>query len=238
MKPFGTTMRTGVKAASRPYPAPFSEAEQRIVEAAISTGLRRVLEGDELRKPIVEKKLNQALVDELCRMLDESPTPVLGFRSTTFETVNRDTALVNHNGRQLEKRPDIVFRRCGAAPEGVERQHHALFVECKIVDAQRTMSYYCLQGIDRFRNGQYAWAVSIAMMIGYVRDDYHLPETLRDYLLHPRHGRRHQTEAGPDLREPAPAPGVWTTRHRRRWKYTEGNAPGGITLYHIWLPIP
>jgi hypothetical protein len=209
------------------------------VEAAIRTGLHRVLAATKFDPTtVVEKKLNQALVDELSRMLDESPAPVMGFRSTTFETVIRGPELVNYNGRQLERRPDIVFRRCGAAPEGIERQHYALFVECKIIDSKkRRMRYYCLQGVDRFRCGHYAWSVSLGMMVGYVRDNHHLPDTLRDYLLHSKHGQRHQTAAGPDLRDPPPAPGVWITRHRRRWKYKEGNAPGPITLHHIWLPI-
>ena len=239
MKPAGSASSTIVRLVPRPYPAPFSKTEQRIVEAAIRTGLQRILAAKKLNpKTIVEKKLNQALLDELSRMLDESPAPVRGFRSTIFETVSRGQEMVNYNGKELEKRPDIVFRRCGPAPKGIERQHHALFVECKIVDSTRTMSYYCLQGVDRFRCGQYAWSVSLGMMVGYVRDNYHLPDTLRDYLLNPEFGWRHRIEAGPDLRDPPPSPGVWVTRHHRRWKYVEGAAPGSITLHHIWLPIP
>jgi hypothetical protein len=239
MKPVQTASHARLIRASRPYPSPFSETEQRIIEAAIRIGLGRLLAAREFNlKGVGEKKLNQALVDELSRMLDESPAPVQGFQSTTFETVARGQEMVNYNGRQLEKRPDIVFRRCGRAPEGIERQHHALFVECKIIDPKRTMSYYCLQGVDRFRCGQYAWSVSTGMMVAYVRDNYRLPDTLRDYLLHPKFGRRHRTMSGPDLRDQPPAPDVWVTVHHRRWKYSEGHSPGTITLHHIWLPVP
>lgn len=98
---------------------------------------------------------------------------VVGFNVTLYDRVVRHAEVTNYNGQKLAKTPDLSFklRSPGAEPRAVVSSHDALFVECKPVDADHSAgSAYCDDGLIRFVNGDYAWAMQEAMMLAYVRD--------------------------------------------------------------------
>lgn len=217
-----------------PYPTPFSYEERRTIEDAIREGLRRALLRDPtLRQvPLGEVKITEALDTELSSMMEDESEPVPGFTSEVFETINCSAALRNWRGDRLEKRPDLVLRRKKRPRRGMDYRHFGLFVECKVVDARRVMHPYVQEGLRRFLEGTYAWAVPLALMVAYVDGAYQLPQTLAEYL-------RDRAVDDPlvsavSLRDASPAPELYTTVHVRKFKYLDGGVPGPVHIDHLW----
>ena len=182
-----------------------------------------------------EVALNEALVSQLNTMMDQDPSEVPGFSAALLETVSRGEELCNYNGQHVEKRPDLVFRRQGRLPAGTRREYCGIFVECKIVDRQHSMKGYCGKGVERFVRGDYAWAMSLAMMIGYARDGYTLPRQLNAHLdtRRERYNIKHDARRRDSQTGPAP---VYITLHERTWRYpSQEEVPGDIELAHLWL---
>lgn len=97
---------------------------------------------------------------------------VPGFNRRTFEAVIRQGQVVNYSLTKLGKTPDLCFklRNDEEEPRLVLSEHEALFAECKPVDEDHPAgSKYCDDGLCRFVDGDYAWAMEQALMIGYVR---------------------------------------------------------------------
>lgn len=44
------------------------------------------------------------------------------------------------------------------------------------------MSRYCGDGLLRFVDGRYAWAVALGLMVGYARSGYTLPDHVEEHL--------------------------------------------------------
>jgi hypothetical protein len=217
-----------------PYPDPFSYEERCTIEEAVRVGLARsIARNPALTESIDEVKITQALETELSSMMEDAKEPVPGFTSDVFETIVRGNELCDFKKEFLEKRPDLVLRRKKRPRRGMDFRYFGLFIECKVVDAQRTMTRYVLQGLARFVEGVYAWAVPVAMMVAYVDrgGGYGLPKTLDGYLR--RHGKdEHKSEIL--LRDEAPLPAVYSTTHARSFSYLEGGAPGPIRVDHLW----
>ncbi len=97
---------------------------------------------------------------------------VEGFSSALFGKVIRECKITNFNKTAPDKMPDIFF--------DLRREHlsilseqDGLFVECKPVDSEHPVySCYCKKGLIRFVNGDYAWAMQQALMVGYVKTPY------------------------------------------------------------------
>lgn len=223
-------MMTGARATSLPYRDPFSEAERLAIEDAIKIGLEKVRGSGVLDcRAADEIHFTEHLVTELNSMLDSFEVP--GFSAAWLETIPKGGELRSFNGTHIEKRPDMVFRRQGVHPGVKNRQYCGLFVECKIVDATRTMDDYCGDGISRFVKGEYAWAMTIGMLLGYARDAYELPRQLDKHLK--QLGARYQT-IGPCQRT---GTAIYSTVHDRIWRYPSGGKPGKITLRHLWIKV-
>ena len=146
----------------------------------------------------------------------------------------------DYNGQIPNKRSDFIFRR--QYKPGISRLYDGLVVEAKIVGDGRAMHNYCAKGLIRFVNGEYAWRMTQAFMVAYVRDsNMKLPGTLSGYLK--RHGKN--TEYGIDeLPKPNPQSRgltrVHTTVHHRNWHYRArygGGSPGDIEVFHLWLSV-
>lgn len=154
-------------------------------------------------------------------------------------TYDGKTAGVDYRSAAFNKRPDFAFTRQYTEP-GVSALHERFFVEAKLITPQKSMGLYCGQGLERFVSGKYAWAVSHALMLGYVRDtDQALPGTLRDHFSR----NRKKVEYGVKG-DPKPfalsrfTDRMHMTKHSRSWTYPDlMTSPGDIDIYHLWLRV-
>lgn len=219
--------------ASRPYPDPLTPEELYAVEEAISVALERILTERSLARPLDEVTVTHRLRQRLNEMLNDSQ-PVPGFNCFLFETLVVGNEEENAAGTAMEKRPDLTIRRCGPHPVGVDRGDNALFIECKVVDATRTMKCYVPDGLARFVAGTYARAVSIGLMVGYVQGSYALPQTLQQYLDRPGC----QVPAKVTARQSPSTRAMYVSVHPRSWSYPGGGHPGDIRIGHLWVLVP
>jgi hypothetical protein len=97
---------------------------------------------------------------------------VAGFNKRTYETVIRQAQVANYNQTKLTKTPDLCFKLQNYEEESrpVLPEHDALFVECKPMDSSHSVGgKYCDDGLSRFVDGDYAWAMEEGMMLAYSR---------------------------------------------------------------------
>jgi hypothetical protein len=224
---------------SLPYGCPFTVGELLAIEEAICVAWKAIW-AEAAEVDLDEVGITSRLEGELGRMMNHEPPLVEGFTRATFETPVRGGELESFDGKKLEKRPDMVIRRAGLLPGVSDPKLCGLFVECKIVDKSRPMSRYAGDGLVRFVNGTYAWAVSFAMMLGYARVGYALPAKLRTHLA--RFGAAYETVPG-SLQRRSPSgkrPAIWETRHARKFAYRPGfsGRPGEIVMSHLWPDLP
>ena len=218
-----------------PYPDPFCREERRTIEEALRVGLRRCFARRPLllAAPLNEVTITEALETELSSMMEDETEPVPGFTSEVFETIVRGNELCDHSRRHLEKRPDLVLRRKTRPRRGMDHRYFGLFIECKVVDENRTMAEYVVHGLARFVRGEYAWAVPVGMMIAYVdpRTRYELPDTLEKYM------RKHadaSLKSDVVLRDLPPSSAIYSTTHARAFLYEPEGHPGPIQIDHLW----
>ena len=167
-----------------------------------------------------------------------------GFNSTFYERVVRHAQVTNYNGQKLAKTPDLSFklRNAGAEPRPVISAHDALFVECKPVDAGHAAgSAYCDDGLIRFVNGDYAWAMQDAMMLGYARNGRtiagHLSPAMAESARKASLGivQPLQLFPGPAAAACAEAEAVYISKHHRKFPWPDGKGLAtDITVYHLW----
>ncbi|KPF65941.1 hypothetical protein IP84_17300 [beta proteobacterium AAP99] len=111
----------------------------------------------------IERDITAELQRQLVKLLNTGE--VRGFSTAMFAPPVRGQEVENHSGSEKEKRPDLTFHRLAARP--VDTQN-AQFYECKIVGRGRTLNDYHDNGVMRFVDGRYAWAMPHAGMIAYV----------------------------------------------------------------------
>lgn len=120
-----------------------------------------------------EDTITQALVEAIENRLSKNGK-IEGFKCALFGKVSREPKITNFDKKHPDKMPDIFF--------DLKRDHMSvlsdqdgLFVECKPVDRKHPIfSCYCQKGLKRFVDGDYAWAMQDAMMVGYVSIPYTL----------------------------------------------------------------
>lgn len=142
--------------------------------------------------------------------------------------VVRGAEAMNFDGASLEKQPDLSIYLTDHDPQ------FPLVVECKIIDkpSGKGVDTYCRQGLSRFVAGEYAWAKSEALMMGYVRDNSTLDAALVSYLKVRSAGGKDPFHAiDIDTADQC----IVRSRHSRRFTYVSGGgAPGPIAIYHVW----
>lgn len=181
---------------------------------------------------IVTHELYERLYDEV---FDNNV--VEGFDRELLTAVSRESKLRTYDGGSLDKMPDLLF---GLADRlGVfRRTQDWLFVECKPVDESHPLGvHYCGKGIIRFVRGEYAWAMTSALMIGYVRADYAISRQLTDAL---KASTTIETLEYPYMchRSTSGRTGeaVHVSRHARTFTYVETEqSAGAILIRHLWL---
>jgi hypothetical protein len=159
---------------------------------------------------------------------------VSGFDRALFGKVVREPKVTNYSKSRPDKMPDILFDlRREQLP--VLSEQDGLFVECKPVDAKHPVySCYCKKGLVRFVNGDYAWAMRQALMVGYAADTYdylRLSSVLADRLKNApfnvvAHGSCKES-------------GLYRSTHKREFPWLEKHGTASpICVSHLWLPMP
>lgn len=173
------------------------------------------------------------------RLLDEvfNKGIVKGFDRQLFTNIVRDSKVCNFDGSNLDKMPDLLISLYDR--NVYKPSQDGLFVECKPVDSNHSVGvHYCDKGIIRFVCGDYAWAMTNALMIGYVRNGYSIPSKLTKALKDDKTEVRTTTLPSPCKRS---KPGknnevVYLSQHPRTFSYVEtGQQASAITLRHLWL---
>lgn len=149
------------------------------------------------------------------------------FSAAAFETVTQDAKAMSYDAQSLDKMPDLVFRLAGTIDE-----YNAWFVECKVVSLDRNIGRYIDDGMARFINGGYAWAMPSGVMLAYAKPGYTVESSLtpgckkKGYVL----------EVESDFRSTRD---IHSTEHERTWCYPDSErSPGPIKLFHLWLGVP
>ncbi len=180
---------------------------------------------------------------ELTAMLQDSLTDLLatasvhGFSAAVFGAPIRGQEIEDYSGLYIEKRPDLTFPRLSARPA---INHNALFYECKILGRGRTLDDYIGEGVARFENGNYAWAMPQAGMIAYVAEaiwEGHGCEALSGRWTHATNAAPH-CPVVPTEEDLSSLPVIAISIHARKFILRNGEVPGNITLRHIWLQGP
>jgi hypothetical protein len=171
----------------------------------------------------------------LNELLDDEEEPVSGFSSELFETVERGAEVVNYSGMKLEKRPDLRFRMQGRIPSVSDRTHYGMFVECKLLDATHSLRLYAVNGVLRFVQGDYAWAMPHGMMLAYVRSSAPTHDDLITFL---KKGRAEYSVVDTSHGSPEDVDEFVRSVHDRLWMYpSPASSPGQIELIHVWLRL-
>jgi len=167
---------------------------------------------------------------------------VKGFSYRTYESVIRQGQVSNYDFKKPAKAPDLFFklRNSDEEPGRVVSEHHAIFVECKPVDKRHAAGRYCDAGLSRFVEGDYAWAMEEALMLGYARHGRTIARHLIPAMQEPARLERlgtaelprpvEELAVGTDNAEP-----LYVSRHRRNfnWVADKGEA-SDILVYHSW----
>jgi hypothetical protein len=159
---------------------------------------------------------------------------VPGFDAKLFGKVSRDSKVISHDGAHLDKMPDIHFdlKREDLPVLG---SYDGIFVECKPVDKTHpVLSCYCGKGLVRFVNGDYAWAMQEALMIGYAKCEYNLSELKMNLLKEDQMKYLHVIGCHPVAKTD-----FYESIHNRQFKWMDSCGQAcPIRIYHIWKSRP
>lgn len=162
---------------------------------------------------------------------------VAGFDAEVFSGIEREAKIRNYDREHPDKMPDFIIRLIGRPP-GIRNTQDGLFVECKPVDKNHPLlTDYCKRGLVRFTTGQYAWAMSTAMMVGYTNADYRVSPSLTAVLKDWPENNTNTIVRPCSRSTPSPASeATHMTEHQRGFIYleTKRQAPA-ITIRHLWL---
>jgi hypothetical protein len=179
-----------------------------------------------------EDTITQVMVEIIENRLRKSGE-VDGFDLARFGMVSREPKKTNVDKNHPDKMPDIFF--------DLKRDHYpilseqdGLFVECKPVDSKHPIwSYYCDKGLLRFVNGDYAWAMQDALMIGYVTGHYSFKK-LATVLDDGKNNATLKTTVHYSVDEYE----IYRSSHKRDFKWPEDRGKAcPISIAHLWLPL-
>lgn len=157
-----------------------------------------------------------------------------GFTTEVFSSIGRPEVR-NFDGKKTSKKPDMVAFLVDRP--NVRRSQDGIFMECKPVDAEHSLlSNYCDAGVARFVVGDYAWAMTQALMVGY-NTAYEKPSLA---LVAPFEQRAKVIQASGRVRDCGASPHkpvVAMTRHKRTFRIN-GKRAQDIRLRHLWLAPP
>jgi len=229
-------LMTGLDAATLPHPD-IPQRQWLVVEKVLFEAW-----GLLLNLPPTTLDISLATEDEITSELHKAIEDLRygerlpGFTAAIFETTSREGNLCSFDNASIDKQPDLVFRLVGKHPGVARPEQHGLFIECKPIDTRHPIgSNYCAKGVIRFVSGEYAWAMTSAMMVGYVRDTQYTIKKLGSALK--KDLKKYETlELPRKCQLPSRS---YRSKHDRVWKYPvlTNNSPGPIVLRHLWLEV-
>lgn len=179
-----------------------------------------------------EDTITQVLVEIIENILRRNGD-IDGFNCALFGRVSREPKITNVDKKHPDKMPDIFFDlKRDKLP--LLSDQDGLFVECKLVDRNHSiLSCYCNKGLIRFINGDYAWAMQEALMVGYVKGRYSFLKLASAFDDDKKNSALKITSHSP-VDEYA----IYRSSHNRdfQWPQSRGRACP-ITVSHLWLPI-
>lgn len=186
-----------------------------------------------------EDRYTESLCQILHQMLLASPSPVSGFTSEVFESISRSESSCNYSGAYLNKQPDILIRFADGPLLGA-RRFVGIYVEAKVVSMSNQIGKYTNEGLRRFVDGHYSWAMQDGMMLAYQRPKIRPISSLAQALKRDVNLACVADSEGVYLdRVTHKLAGISCSMHRRTWKYVGGGDPGEIRVWHLWgLDIP
>jgi hypothetical protein len=179
-----------------------------------------------------EDTVTQILVEIIENRLRKSGE-INGFNNELFGRVSRDQKITNFDKKHPDKMPDFFFElRRGTLP--ILSDQDGLFVECKPIDPKHTISScYCNKGLVRFVNGDYAWAMQDALMVGYAKEGYSFAQLA--FILD---DVKNKAILKPIEHSAIDEHAIYRSSHRRDflWPEYRGSACP-ISISHLWLLI-
>lgn len=229
--------------AELPHP-PIMDGVFRVIENAIREAWCQVCDSiDSIEinsKQVYEDQVTEVLWKKLNDLRLQEPLPIAGFSEDQFESVLREGNWRDCQNSSIDKQPDLVFKFHGKR-FGVSSGSHAydgLFVECKPIDGQHPVKkHYLENGLSRFADGTYAWAMQDAMMLGYAIKGFTIDKKLLPMLSGPSQQALLKMSS-----PPAPCHGekeisdCCETQHDRDCVYQHSGVRAGlIKVRHLWL---
>lgn len=161
-----------------------------------------------------------------------------GFDRDHFTVITREAKVRNYDGTNLDKMPDLLVGIVGRN-DVYRNTQDWLFIECKPVDKDHTVGvHYGAKGIARFIRGEYAWAMTSALMVGYCSAGYTIAPKLIEALTNRKEEFKVKRTPVPCRHSPTVsyAEKVHITQHERTFCYQQSSqvAPP-IELRHLWL---
>ena len=179
-----------------------------------------------------EDTITQVLVEIIENRLRKSGD-VDGFNCALFGKVIREPKITNFDKKHPDKMPDIFFDlKRDQLP--ILSNQDGLFVECKPVDHKHSiLSCYCKKGLLRFVNGDYAWAMQDALIVGYVKEPYSFKK-LASVLDDGKKGAALKTANHSAVDEYT----IYCSSHNRDFEWPENRGHAcPISIVHLWLPL-
>ena len=179
-----------------------------------------------------EDTITQVLVEIIENRLRKSGD-VDGFNCALFGKVSREPKITNVDKKHPGKMPDIFFDlKRDQLP--ILSDQDGLFVECKPVDRNHSiLSCYCKKGLIRFVNGDYAWAMQDALMVGYEKEHYSFTK-LASVLDDGKKSAALKTTKHFTVDEYA----IYRSSHNRNFEWPESRGQAcQIMVSHLWLSV-
>lgn len=239
----GLMTRSWSRPAAANVPAKIPLSLLAVVQDALSIAWRALLE--EVQKGAfsiciaTEDEITERLYMILGEFHAAGDAVISGL--SQFETSVREGNMRNFDGKHLDKQPDLTFRPLRGHIQTSNTVPTAIFIECKPIDRAHPLpSTYCRAGLIRFVNGDYAWAVDRAMMVGYVRNICVLPGGLVTCLGDARLASELALQGVLETLLPTTSGDtVCQSKHGRGFCLTGSPAPADlITIHHLWLSLP
>lgn len=187
-----------------------------------------------------EASLTNGLRDELVNLWGNPPENS-AFNQNNFTMPQKGTQFENFDGSVIEQTPDLTIYPNRDRTGLTQLLYDAIFVECKIIDdTGLAKTGYGVDGILRFVDGNYAWAVQDGMMVGYVYCSGKLPDTLHTHIEWKGMRTKYRVIAGTKVEviDSGVLPVSCATQHYRVWKHKSGSNAGQLGLRHLWLHVP
>lgn len=217
----------------------------RAVEQAIRTAWKNLVTHQAIHEIDLSTAIEVTISERLIRIIDlirRQDPPLIPAFSEYFETPQPDSALRNYKNDEIDY-PDFVFRLKLNNKPGLNGLYFGLFVEAKLLtNGSQTVGLYVRKGLKRFIDGEYAWAMPHAMLLGYKRSTtQQLPQALDSHFSKSGNSAKFEVKSNGAkvCKYTRGQPSAYSTIHGRdTWNYIEtGDSPGDIEIIHLWLEI-